>query len=84
MSTSLKYSLLFTFYECNFYAFFFFRVLATCLDLITAIFDKAYKDVYISSRDIVYMHTILFVCIAGGREFEKLYKMKNKRNMQDE
>jgi len=31
-------------------------------------FDQAYEEVYISSRDIIYMHTILFVCVAGGRE----------------
>lgn len=68
------------------YAFLFFCILDTSLDLITVMFDQAYEEVYVSSRHITHMHTILFVCVAGGRGagFGKLYKMKNKRNMQDE
>jgi len=49
------------------YAFLFFGILATSLDLITVMFDQAYEEVYISSRDIIYMHTILFVCVAGEK-----------------
>ena len=67
MSAPLKYSLSSPSRNKTVYTFLFFCILATSLDLITVMFDHAYEEVYISSRAIIYMHTILFVCVARER-----------------